>query len=104
MVTNARERLRLLWAGEVSLPEAFWHYAVFYGLILNVVTTVLFLVVAAVTSTPWLLVPVYLLPAPYNVLMIVAVWRSADRYQGPRQWADLARFGILAGMLILTMT
>ena len=29
------QRLRALWRGELPLEVAFWHYAIYYGLILN---------------------------------------------------------------------
>ena len=97
-------RLKSLWAGEVPLPEVFWHYAVGYGLILNIATSILFVVLVKTNASPWVLVPAYFLPVPYNLFMIVAVWRSAGRYQGPKQWAELARIGTVIGMLILTAT
>ena len=49
-----------------------------------------------------LLVAAFLLPIPYNLLVGVAVWRSADRYQGPQRWADLARAASLVWLLVLT--
>ena len=96
------DTIKSLWAGEVPLREAFWTYAVAYGLILNMSTSALFLVVAAMGANAWVLVPVFLLPVPYNFFMIVAVWRSAGRYQGSKDWADLARILTLLGMLLLS--
>jgi hypothetical protein len=98
------EKIKALWAGEVPLPVAFWQYTVFYGFLGNIVATFAFAMLAAVGTSPWLFVPVFLLPVPYNVLMIVAVWRSAARYQGPQKWADLARIVTLLGMLLLSAT
>jgi hypothetical protein len=34
-------------------------------------------------------------PIPYNLFMLVAVWRSAERYTGPRERAELARAVII---------
>jgi len=98
------DKLNSLWAGEVSLPEAFWQYAVIYGLLLNFVATLLSAIIAVAGADPWVFVPVFFLPTPYNVLMIVAVWRSAEHYQGPQKWADLARAVTLIGMLLLTVS
>jgi hypothetical protein len=98
------EKLKSLWTGEIPLPEVFWQYAVVYGLLVNFVATSLSLVLAVAGASVWIYVAVFFLPTPYNVLMIVAVWRSAERYQGPRKWADLARAVTLIGMLLLTVS
>ncbi len=34
---------------------------------------------------------VHLIPVPYNILALVAVWRSAARYDGNPNWATAAR-------------
>lgn len=98
------DTVKSLWVGDVPLPVAFWQYAVFYGLLANIVASFAFVMLAAIGTSPWLFIPVFLLPVPYNLLMIVAVWRSAARYQGPQKWADLARIATLLGMLLLSAT
>ena len=91
-----------LWAGEVPLGEAFWRYAVVYGLFVNVATTGLFLILLVRDAGPALLTPAFMLPIPYNLFVIVAVWRSAARYQGPKSWADTARVAAAVWLLLLT--
>jgi len=46
----------------------------------------------------------YALSVPYNILVTVGVWRSAERYTGERKWADLARIVTIAGMILLSVT
>jgi hypothetical protein len=41
---------------------------------------------------------------PYNIVVMVGVWRSFGRYQGERRWADLARIVTVAGMVLLSVT
>jgi hypothetical protein len=48
-----------------------------------------------------LVVGIFLLPLPYNVLAVVGVWRSADTYNGPRHWATLARVAAVAWSLFM---
>jgi len=98
------DKVKSLWAGDVPLAETFWQYAVVYGLLINFVATALSLVLAVAEASPWVYVAAFFLPTPYNVLAIVAVWRSAERYEGPRKWADLARLVTLVGMLLLTVS
>lgn len=98
------EKLRSLWLGDLPLGEAFWTWAVGVGLLVNVATTGLFL--AMITADqPWAaLLLGYALSVPYNVLAAVGVWRSAARYPGPAQHADLARAVTAILMLLLTVT
>ena len=48
-----------------------------------------------------LVVGIFLLPLPYNVVAVVGVWRSADTYNGPRHWATLARVAAVAWSLFM---
>ena len=97
-----RDRIEALWLGHVPLDIAFWRFAVIYGLVLNAATSILFLVLVTGGASTASLVAAFLLPIPYNILMIVAVWRSAGRYQGPRRWVDWSRFATVLWMVVLT--
>ncbi len=92
-----------LWAGEAPLRQAFWQYAVGYGLLLNIITPLAFLALIARDANTALIVLVFALPVPYNVFVAVAVWRSANRYPGSETWADLARIGTVIWMVVLTI-
>ena len=83
--------LHALWRGEIPLGQAFWWYAVVVGSLLNLVTTILFMALASVQAPAVLSIAAFLLPVPYNLFILVAVWRSAGRYEGPPERALLAR-------------
>jgi hypothetical protein len=97
-----KERIEALWLGNVPLDIAFWHFAILYGLLLNAATSMFFMYLLIGEAGYALLTAVFLLPIPYNILIIVAVWRSAGRYTGPPQWVDWARFGTVLWMVVLT--
>jgi hypothetical protein len=99
-----KELIKSLWAGHVPLPVAVWQYAVVYGLLLNVTTSILYWGLSVGGAAAFVLVTAYFLPLPFNFLVVVAVWRSAGRYIGPRNHADMARFGTTLWMLVLTAT
>lgn len=85
------EKLKALWQGDLELGEAFWTWVLLVGLIVNVTTSVLFLVLITL-DLGWLALFVgYGCSVPYNLVALVGVWRSAARYQGPQHHADLAR-------------
>ena len=95
--------VKRLWAGDLPLPQAIWEYAVFYGLLINVLTDVLFYALLINDANSVLVVLAFALPIPYNIFVIVAVWRSAGRYPGPEKLRDLARLGTVVWMVVLTL-
>lgn len=97
-------RLQRLWAGEVPLRTAFWDYAIIGGLAVNLTTSLLFLVLIAADRPFAALFVGYALSVPYNIFVLVAVWRSADRYEGERKWADLARIVTLVWVIVASLT
>lgn len=97
-----KQRVKALWRGNIPLDIVFWQFAVIYGLVLNAATSFLFMALLVNEASYLWLVPAFLLPIPYNILIIVAVWRSAARYEGPRQWVDWSRFATVLLMVVLT--
>jgi hypothetical protein len=79
-----------LWRGDVPLWKTFWEYAVVYGFFVNAVATIGSLMLFSADEPLWGMI-VHFLPTPYNVLMLVAVWRAAGKYAGRAEWATAAR-------------
>ncbi len=80
--------LRRLWDGDVPLPEAYWIWGVGVGL--------LFIVLADVAEhRPLLLAALGLLAIVVGIVAWVAIWRSAEKYAGPRIWAVLAKLSVV---------
>ncbi|MGE5147806.1 MAG: hypothetical protein ACM3N5_13725 [Candidatus Eiseniibacteriota bacterium] len=92
---RTRSRLATLWSGEAPLGEVFWTYAVAGGLLVNAIGTTLYLWALSAGASLVLIYLPMLAPIPYNLFMLVAVWRSAARYTGPRERAELARAAII---------
>ncbi len=93
-----------LWRGKLALPDAFWNWAVFGGLVINVASSALFLFLITADRPFIAYVAGYAPSVPYNVIVSVGVWRSAERYAGERRWADLARIVTIIGMVLLSVT
>ncbi len=96
-------RLAALWRGELPLEEAFWTWAVTWGLVLNLVSTALFVALVMLGRPLTALLAGHALSLPFNLVATVGVWRSARHYPGPRHWAVLARLVTVAGMLLLSV-
>lgn len=92
-----------LWHGELELQNAFWNWAVFGGVVINIVTTGLFLFLITADRTISAFIVGYGFPVPYNFIVLVGVWRSAERFTGERRLADLARVVTVIGMVILSV-
>jgi hypothetical protein len=100
----AMNDLRRLWRGELPLGEAFWGWAVLGGLLVNLSTTFgFYLLIIEDLLIPALLVG-YALSLPYNFVVMVGVWRSANAYKGDKNWANLAKIITLVGMALLSAT
>jgi hypothetical protein len=85
-----------LWRGQLPLEIAFWHYAIYYGLIVNVLATTLSIILILLDASIIWAVLVHVLPLPYSFIAAYGVWRSANRYAGKPAFANFARIGVLA--------
>ena len=93
-----------LWRGELSLPDAFWNWAIFGGLAINIASSALFLFLIEADRPISAVIAGYAPSLPYNVIVTVGVWRSAEHYVGERRWAELARTVTIIGMVLLSVT
>jgi hypothetical protein len=94
-MSGVRRLVADLWNGRLPLARVFWEYAIAYGTILNLLST---LAAFAAFSRQWheaFGLFLFFVPTPYNLLMVVAVWRSATNYAGRAIWPVLARALIL---------
>jgi hypothetical protein len=73
----------------VSLPATFWGW----GFLLNLGFMIALVVVALEAAALYtVLYAVYL---TYYAFMVVAIWRSSERFAGARVWASLARIAAM---------
>ncbi len=93
-----------LWHGELALRNAFWNWAVFGGLIINLASSALFLFLIMADRPISALIVGYAFSVPYNAIVLVGVWRSAERFAGERRLADFARIVTVIGMVLLSVT
>ena len=93
-----------LWRGELALGNAFWTWAIFGGLVVNAVTSGLFLLLMMNGRPVAAFFAGYALSIPYNIAAAVGVWRSAGHFPGARRWADLARAVTIIVMVLLSLS
>lgn len=92
------------WRGEVPLQDAFWIWAIAVGLLVNIATSALFY---GFLLADWLWIAFatgYGISIPYNLVATVCVWRSADRFEGDKSWAEAAKLITAVIMVVFTLT
>lgn len=81
------------WRGEVSLDRLFFVDMLLVGTAINVVAAFVSLLIFGLKLPVWAAVAAYLAPLPYNIFLVLAVWRTTER-PGTR-----AAFGYRLGAL-----
>ena len=83
------------WDGELPLVQSYWVVAwlisIPVGFVIGTVTAVL----GFPQNT------MYAFFIPWYVFVIVGVWRSSDRYKGPKFWAILAKIAMIIAIINL---
>lgn len=81
-----------LWRGGMPLRQVFWIYG--FGVVLLFKWSV-----RALSDTGWSQNPIYFAAVAaavvYSVFIVIAVWRSALRFEGEKFWAYAARAAIV---------
>ena len=77
--------------GDFGLAKTYWLYGVVVGIVINI----------AVNILPSLGVLVLVLAATtvYQAVVLIGIWRAANRYQGRTLWAVLAKVATVLGWL-----
>ena len=89
------------WRGRVAADRVFWVDMWLAGTAINIATTFLSLVVLGLKLPLWLSLAVYFAPVPWNVFLVVSLWRACDR-QRPAG-AGFYRLAALAWLALATL-
>lgn len=91
--------------GRIPLVKTYWLYGVVTFIITNIFLrlSLPYLVQQAYLSGSLFYVIVYyllvVLATCYYFVIVIAVWRSATRYQGREIWSILARISVFLGLI-----
>jgi hypothetical protein len=66
----------------MPLGQVFWSFTIVFGTLFNFLATSVGLAAMAGGMPAPAAVALHLLPLPYNFLVLVGVWRSADSFSG----------------------
>jgi hypothetical protein len=93
-----------LWRGEVPLEQTFWTWGVLVALVVNMSTTVGSYVLLTEDRPVAAFVVGYLMSVPYNLFMLVAVWRAVARFEEDPRVARRTRIFTVLWMTLLSLT
>ena len=83
--SQAENKIRDLWAGNVPLFETFWIYYFAAVVVLQIVGMALGV----------LGILFFLAALGWAGFMVRPIWLAADKYAGPKHWAALAKIAVI---------
>lgn len=90
------------WAGRVPLEQLFWRDMLFTGTAANLCFLAAAMTLAARDFSPWVFIPVFLVPLPYNLFVWQCVWNTTNQStSGQRALVRLVSSLWLAAVIIL---
>ena len=81
------------WDGELSLPQSYWVVGVLISLPVGAVIGLFTAIIGAPENT------MYAFFIPWYVYIIVGIWRSSNKYKGPKGLAILAKVAVILGAI-----
>ena len=92
-----------LWRGELPLGRAFWLWGILGGGVVALFITILALALLTPGAPAWLAALVFAADIPWNLVLLVGVWRSAGRPEVGRDTASLVRAVMTVWVVILSL-
>ena len=95
--------IRDLWRGDFPLVKTYWLFGVVAGIFFNITFAYIEYYSAAFSTGigPVFVLGFIILVFIYSAFISVAIWRSANKYQGPQRYAILAKFSVILGVMAL---
>ena len=91
------------WRGQLPLGRAFWLWGVLGGGVVSLLTTVLALALVTSGAPAWLAALVFAVHIPWNLVLLLGVWRSAERTEISRDTAWPTRLVMLVWVVVLSV-
>ncbi len=87
-----------LYKGDIPLYITFWIFGMLIGhLLMTLVNTVvnLYMYQIIVYELQWLILLIFIILMLYNIFILIAIWRSSNKYQGKKSNRELAKLCIV---------
>jgi hypothetical protein len=70
------------WRGQAAIGRLFWTDMALVGTLVNVAAGFAAIMLIGLTLPAWIAVAIFLAPLPYNVFLVMAVWRATEGMAG----------------------
>ena len=81
------------WKGDLSLPMSYWGVGVGINIVIGLLIG-LFVGAAGMSEDA-----IWGYIIPFQIYTVVGIWRSANKYNGTKYWAILAKVAVVLGIL-----
>ena len=81
------------WNGQLSLPMSYWGVGIGLGIVYGFIIAIITIGLGMSDDAMWGFI------IPFQIYTVVGIWRSSDRYKGPKFWAILAKIMIIIGII-----
>ncbi len=81
------------WKGQLSLPMSYWGVGIGIGIIYGFLVGFLTISLGMNEDAMWGFI------IPFQIYTVVGIWRSSDRYKGPKFWSILAKIAVIIGVI-----
>ena len=79
--------------GELSLPHSYWLVGIVYSIVVGILAAIIILSFSLPDKTLNVLV------LPWIIFISIGIWRSSDKYKGPKFWAILAKIVVVISII-----
>ena len=100
MRTSPRQYFATRWRGTVPLPRLLWRDTVVVGSLINLIAALASVIAWERGVGPAAAAVIFFSPLPYNLFLLLAVWRSSEAVGEPNR--TIAR--IVAGFWMFIVT
>lgn len=92
-----------LWRGDVPLVMSFWLFGIFAGLCFAIVFAFVDYQISGLAEGlgPLFIIGLIVSYFVYMSFVNIAIWRSANKYRGPKHWAILAKVMVLVSWTLV---
>ena len=81
------------WNGQLSLPMSYWGVGIGLGIVYGFLAGIITLGLGMSDDAMWGFI------IPFQIYTVVGIWRSSDKYKGPKFWAILAKIAVVIGLI-----
>jgi hypothetical protein len=103
LVRDSMRTIIEFWHGDLPLGRAFWIWGILGGGVVSLFSTLLALALLAAEAPAWIAIMVFSAHIPWNLVLLVGVWRSTERSSVSRELAYGARLIMVAWLIALSV-